>query len=200
VVTEHIEELWLSRAQTSALLGITARHFDEAVRPKLPPEATRGDRQALRFYAPLVNGVWIQTKVEQATRKAAPSADGDPLLTGGGDSPNLEEYRKWKAKREKNFYEVDVNNLVPRTEVKPALLRFGRILRGAGDKLAREFGNAAAEILNEATDEFVEAVNGAETPGDEDGEHDTQPVDRGTDAGDGGGGTDAEAPHDAAVR
>src|SRR4051794_15799381 len=93
--------LWFTRAQCAALLGITARHFDESIRPKLAAEAVRGDRRALRFHAAGVvyAGTTAKTaKLEQQLVDARMAGE-DPLLwaAASGDSASLERLRMAKA-------------------------------------------------------------------------------------------------------
>ena len=77
----------------------------------------------------------------------------DPLLTGG-PSEALERYRTARAA----LAELDVKEregqLVPVGVYVPAMTHLAGILRRAGHRLVREFGNGAGEILNEAIDEF----------------------------------------------
>lgn len=81
--------------------------------------------------------------------------DGDPLLAEGGDSPALEEYRRAKAalarldlaEREKQLVRID--------DVVQPLIEAAAVVRSAGERIGREYGPEAQEIVNEAVGEFV---------------------------------------------
>jgi hypothetical protein len=78
--------------------------------------------------------------------------DDDELMQGSG-SPALERYREERAAIARLDRLEREGHLVPRDEVREALGRIASILRGAGDTLQRQFGQAAADILLEALDD-----------------------------------------------
>jgi hypothetical protein len=144
------ESLWFDRTDSAALIGVSARHFDEAVRPKLAADAVRGDRRSLRFHGPAVVAAWVAIKAERA--KPAPT-DADPLLADG-DSPGLERYRNAKADLAEMERDRQRRRIVNVEEIEPALMQLAGVMRNASENLARQFGNDAAGIVNEAVDEW----------------------------------------------
>lgn len=83
----------------------------------------------------------------------------DALLMSGSDSPALEEYRRWAA-REKELRVREMEGDLRRVdEVREGLAIIAGNIRGAGQQLAREFGDEAARVLNEALDEAADAID-----------------------------------------
>lgn len=93
----------------------------------------------------------------------------DPLLAGGGDSPNLEEYRKWKAKLAEADYRERSAELIPRDAMMEGLARFMGLMREAGEKLQQRFGADAYAILETALVEFDSVIEEMDS-GDDDAE------------------------------
>jgi hypothetical protein len=75
--------------------------------------------------------------------------DDDPLLSGGS-SPALERYREERALLARLDRLEREGALLPRDEARRALGRVAAILRQAGEALARDYGNGAVDLLNEA--------------------------------------------------
>lgn len=180
--------IWLSKTENAALCGLSVRQYSDVIQPRLPKVAVKGSGATLRHEAGAVVSVLVAYRLEQA-KPADP--DGDPLLSGG-DSPNLERYRGVKADlatldlRERNRELVRIGVL--QTSMRTALAA----LRGTGDRLARQFGNDAADIYNEGVTEFEAAALAAVRKFDSDGSDDNR-----RDAADpamGGGDADAAAP------
>jgi hypothetical protein len=95
--------------------------------------------------------------------------DADEALTGtsGKDSPALERLRDEKSKIAKIDRLVKEGALLPRAEVHGLLTRLGGILKGTGERLQRDHGAAALEILNEGLADFeheMAAKFGEQTP------------------------------------
>ena len=67
----------------------------------------------------------------------------------GNGSPALERYREERAAIARLDRLEREGQLLPRDEVREALGRIAAILRGAGDTLQRQYGQAAADILLE---------------------------------------------------
>lgn len=85
-------------------------------------------------------------------RYAKPAGDEqDPLLQGAA-SPQLERYRQYRADLLLLDLEQRRGNLILREEIHTALLRIMTRLRTSNETIAREFGNEAAAIQNEALD------------------------------------------------
>lgn len=84
--------------------------------------------------------------------------DDDPMMQGSG-SPALERYREERAAMAKLDRLEREGSLLPRDEVREALGRVANILRGAGDALQRQHGQAAVDILLEALDDAQQEVD-----------------------------------------
>jgi hypothetical protein len=78
--------------------------------------------------------------------------DDDDLMQGNG-SPALDRYREERALIARLDRLEREGQLLPRDEVRVALGRIAAIVRGAGDTLQRQYGQAAADILLEALDD-----------------------------------------------
>lgn len=81
----------------------------------------------------------------------------DPLLAGG-DSDNLERYRGVKA----DLAEIDLqerrSEMINIENVRPAFIRSLGFMKAAGEKLDRQFGNEALEILLEGWEQARESI------------------------------------------
>ena len=84
----------------------------------------------------------------------------DPLMLTGGPSEALERYRAARAAIAELDLKEREGRLVPAGVYMPVMAHLAGILRRAGHRLVREFGNGAGEILNEAIDEFERQVPG----------------------------------------
>ena len=80
--------------------------------------------------------------------------EADPDVEGGTapNSKNLEELRKWKAKRARLEYERLEGVLIPRAQVREGLLLTAVQIRKGGEKLLKRFGPEAAKVLDDALD------------------------------------------------
>jgi len=152
-----MKEIWLTRQQAADLCGLSTRQFDEAIRPQAI-KAEKGTGKKLLLNAKAIVAALVAYRVEQAKPAIDPTSD-DPLLsTAAGDSPSLERYRLAKAKlaehdlseREKVLVRADLLNEAIRAGV--------AVNRATGDRLSRQFGNAAGEIFNEGLEEFLAAA------------------------------------------
>jgi phage terminase Nu1 subunit (DNA packaging protein) len=97
-------------------------------------------------------GQYDITKIDEWRREQKGLSDADPLLNGP-DSPALEEYRKWKAKREKFSYHKDRKKFLPLDSVVQGLAIFSSTMRQAFDALQRQFGHEALAIVSKALDD-----------------------------------------------
>jgi hypothetical protein len=77
----------------------------------------------------------------------------------GSFSPALEAYRDERAKMARYDRLEREGQLVPREEVRAGLSRIVAILRDVGQALERQFGPAAAEMLNEALDDAEREIS-----------------------------------------
>jgi hypothetical protein len=73
-------------------------------------------------------------------------AEDDPLLSGA-DSPALEEYRRWKAQAARMDVEERQKTHCPLDQVLQEQHELLDSLGEAIDRLAREYGNEAAELI-----------------------------------------------------
>jgi len=99
----------------------------------------------------------VRWKIEQAEKLN--QGDADPLMSGGG-SEALERYRDEKAKIARLDRLVKEDTLLPRDEVRSCLEQIAAIVRGAGERLAREHGDDARKVLDEALDDADELIGG----------------------------------------
>lgn len=153
------KKLWLTRTQAAALISLSSRQFDEVIRPRLATPAKRGAGKTLRYEATGVVATFVAYRVDQEVVRLLPDDEKDPLLSvAAGSSPQLERYRKARADlAERDVKERDTD-LVRRDVILGALRPAIAGMRGAGDRLVREFGNDAGEIYNEAVDDFADAL------------------------------------------
>lgn len=132
----------LLQTPAAYLLGVSARKLrDYADAPRLDNDTY--DAKALVAW-------W--------TGRAAGSADPDPLLAGGM-SPALERYRLARASREELELDARRRVLLPREGVHHGLAAIARIIRGCGERLQRQCGREALEILNESLDDAQREID-----------------------------------------
>ena len=96
-------------------------------------------------------------------------ASGDDELMGGGNSPALERYREERAALARLDRLEREKVLLPRDEVRDALIRIAGIIRGAGEELQRQFGAAAVDLLYEALDDADREIERCLGDGDDAG-------------------------------
>lgn len=140
----------MRRDDVATLIGIKARHFDDAIKPLLSAEHIRGRAKTLRYYAPGVVEARLGQQVSEAAR---PKSDDDALVFAGGNSDNLEELRKWKAKQAKRDYLISQKELIPAPDLDPGMSQLMSVLRRATETIQRRFGNDASQIIEDAVKE-----------------------------------------------
>ena len=86
-------------------------------------------------------------------RKLSADDDEDALLGSDAPSPALERYREERAAIARLDRLEREQVLVRRDEIRQGLGRIAAILRTAGETLQQQYGNDAADILNEALDD-----------------------------------------------
>lgn len=144
--------LWATKTFAAAICSISSRQFHDAIRPLLAPSAVRGTGAGLRFYLPDV------VKAYAAYREAP--AD-DVAMLASGDSPELERYRRYRADlvgmdvQERRGTHANINDL------ESAFVRYGSMIRRAGEILQRRWGNDASDILNSALDDAERIITAA---------------------------------------
>ena len=143
------DALWLTRRDAAKLIGISAAHFDNAIRPNLSPESFRGKsgHASLRVYAPAV----VEYRIKQKVAEVAKPQDGDDaMLYAGSDSPNLERLREWKANHAELDFKKAKGELVARSEIEPIHVKLFGAIRRAVEIVQKRYGNDPAQIINEA--------------------------------------------------
>ena len=142
---------WFSLNQMHAAFDITPEGFRKSVRPLIPEaDVKSSERGAVRIRCRAAIDAWTARKVEQATE--ALRKGNDPLLSGG-DSPELERYRKARADLAEMERDERNGSLIPRQQLEPAFVQYASAIRRAGEGLQRRYGNEAAAMLNEALDD-----------------------------------------------
>lgn len=137
----------------SQILGGGVRNFDATYRRYAPADAVREINGRLYFHA--------QVLIREMVKAKAPSpakTDADPLLAGDDDSPALEEYRKARARLAWMEVEQREKTHLPLATLEPALMQLTGLMRRAGDRLARSYGNDAAAVLNEAVGQWEDSL------------------------------------------
>lgn len=147
------DPFWQPKAKAAELCAMGVRQFSDAIQPKLDKSAQRGAGATLRFHLPAVVATLVAYRLELAK-----PIDGDPLMADGGDSPNLERYRRLKGDEVELNLSERKGGLVRADKIIEALGPALSAMRGTGDRLARQFGNDAADIFNEGVAEFEAAA------------------------------------------
>ena len=142
---------WLTRAEIAAAFDVTVTHVDRTLRRFAPPDKVKtGDGGTFIYCRALLDG-WAEA--ERVKRHP------EDVLMAGGDSPALEDYRRHRARVAKVEADEREGGSVPIGEIEPELSRLTGVLRRAGEQLARQYGNDAAAILNEAVDRWEEGLS-----------------------------------------
>lgn len=150
---------WLTRVQAGELIELSARQFDDAIRPRLDSESKRGSGAKLRYHASAIVRAFVTYRVEQ--QSPVGTGEDDELLDPRVSSPNLERLRGFKADIAQLDWKEKDKQLVSRDVIFKAMRPAATGLRGAGDRLILRYGNDAGEIYNEAVQEFLEAMEKA---------------------------------------
>lgn len=140
---------WVSRIRVAELIGISVTGFDRFVRPHLPADAILGAGRDVKYHAPKCVKLRIEQKTAEARQRVP---DGEDALLGGGDSPALEKYRQMRADQEQIKLGEMRRQVLRRQWLLDSLRPALSGMKSAGDRLAKSFGNAAAEIFNDAVD------------------------------------------------
>ena len=141
---------WISPRRAGQLIAVSPSAFWSAIAPHVAPGETV--KVAGRRYFDPRAIVAVHTK-RIAQKLTTP--DADPLMVGdsGGRSPALERYRAEKALLAKMEREEKEGSLIPRDLIRRAFTVAANLIRQAGELLQRDFGTAAADVLNRALDD-----------------------------------------------
>ncbi len=129
---------------------------------KLDAKQVKNGRPMRLFFPALVESI-VQARIESALR-SRPAPSDDPLLAAG-DSPGLERYRMAKAKLAELDLEARKEQLIDREKARDVFGRWATLIRRAGERLSKRWGNEAAAMLNETLDEcgaIVQELKGRE--------------------------------------
>jgi hypothetical protein len=153
-VAQDQSDEWFTKNEIARrVFGTTPQNFDKTYRPAAPVDAVKKDGREVYFNCRrLLDGL-----LEQAKRQRPQGGDGDPLLADG-DSPGLERYRNAKADLAEMERDRQRKQIVRVDEIEPVLMQLAGVMRSASENLARQFGNEAAGIVNEAVDEWAAGI------------------------------------------
>ena len=144
------ENGWFNRQTVAAMFGVTVVHFDQTIRPLIPKDAIRKEKQSRMFYARAVIDAWA---ARRGPGPAVPRDEDEALVFGGSDSPALERLRDEKAKIAKLDREEREGQLMPLDAVQQVLTAVAARLQNLGETLQRDFGPEASRVLNEAIED-----------------------------------------------
>ncbi len=162
----HESRGWVTIQKAAELLATSSQNLRQSHIPDLAPEHIRSDRRPAEVYFPGLHETIARKRVADAIRSRPTIAD-DPLLNEG-DSPGLERYRMAKAKLAELDLEARKEQLIDREKARDIFGRWATLIRRAGERLSKRWGNEAAAMLNETLDECGAIV--AELKGREGGD------------------------------
>jgi phage terminase Nu1 subunit (DNA packaging protein) len=140
--------LWLTRTEAAALVQLSPRQFDEAIKSRLAKAAIAGTGAKLRYKAIDVVAALVEYRISQLKIEGE-----DAALLAGDETPGLERMRLARADILEMERDKLHGKLVPIDELSTPLAQLGALIRNAAAKLARKYGNDAPELLNQAVDE-----------------------------------------------
>lgn len=82
------------------------------------------------------------------------TVDSDEMHMRSGESPTLERWRLAKAKIAEIELEEKLETIILIDSVRDSLITMAHVLRGVSEKLQRQFGQAAADVLNEGFEDL----------------------------------------------
>jgi hypothetical protein len=153
-VSQPLSDEWFTKNEIARrVFGTTPQNFDKTYRPASPANAEKRVGREVYFHCRNLKDAIL----EQAKRQRPQGGENDPLLADG-DSPGLERYRNAKADLAEMERDRQRKQIVRVEEIEPALMQLAGVMRSASENLARQFGNDAAGIVNEAVDEWADGV------------------------------------------
>jgi hypothetical protein len=145
---------WYSKAEICRFQGIAEQTFDKTYRGIIPPNAVKKSGPRVWYHGP----TYLNSVISKKLADAKPVASDDPLLAGGGDSPNLEEYRKHKARIAKVEADELERIVVRAAVIEPLLLNALGLIRRSLEIVERQFGREAVQPIVEAIDDAIGAI------------------------------------------
>lgn len=103
-------------------------------------------------------GEVIRWREEWWERRLSEASKDPEMYDGGEGSPALEEYRRWRAERERINVEVLRGTMVKQEELVGPLGDLGDLIRGLGDRLQKRFGTEALDMLTDTLDDWDRKV------------------------------------------
>lgn len=97
--------------------------------------------------------------------------DEDELILESAPSPALERYRDEKAKLARLDRLEKEKELIHRDDLDEVMQRMAVVLRNTGELLQRQFGNDASEVLNDALDDLLKAIEELVSGGEQEGDN-----------------------------
>jgi len=147
---------WVSIREATALIGVSPDHFYRQILPIVAEEHTtkRGGRRWV------IGRAVVEAHMARIVERVS-GEDSDPLMVGGSGSrsPALERYRAEKALLAKMEREEKEGSLIPRDLIRRGFTVAAGLIRQAGEILQRDFGTAAADVLNRALDDAEREID-----------------------------------------
>ena len=97
--------------------------------------------------------------VAEKRRSPTFGAEEDPML-GGPVSPALERFREARASIAELDFLKRTGEVIDREQIHEVFSRIANVLRGAGEKLERDFGGDARAVFDTALDEAERVADG----------------------------------------
>ena len=140
----------------SEFFDVRPEHWDKTFRKHIPASyvSKRGrvllfDRRSIKA---IVEGVRDEAKSKSTI------ANGDDLLAGNVDTPELERYRRLRADMvERDLAERD-RDLLRTSDLETVIGTLANRLRRAGEQIGQRFGADAQAILDEALDDVEQEL------------------------------------------
>lgn len=149
-------------AELCEILDISERYLRGSILPNVSEQHKDMTSRTHYFYGRAVMEAW---------RRRDKSSSPDELMMGG-DSPAIEKYRHIKYLREKLAYEEALGKLIPVEAIHMVLTRIANQINQTTILLRRQFGDRAAEMIEDALtqiqEETSELCTALETPTIED--------------------------------
>lgn len=152
-----LEYGWMTKAEMARVFKVTPQQFDRQYRRYVEPDAQQEIDGKLYFLCRNVLDAWAASSPNATKPKQPAEPEVDPLMAGPA-TEWLEVYRKHRAGQEEIKLEQMRGNMVPLADAEKALLPAAGILRRAGEQLARQYGNDAASLHNDAVRAWVRVV------------------------------------------